>query len=271
LPLIRAIRLNSEWIRAREKLIQASIEKVDIEAGAVPEPVEVRATPWQNPGTGTWKVKKVIRELLALQEEADNELFIVVSDPHGAALDQASIEQTAYPLLGLNPRKSSSHYVFSSAKQGIEHLHTLNHRFPKFPYLARRALLPIKLLTRFIQRIGNHQRSAILDLSKPPSPTIESYLERAEVRGQQLNSCIEQNPLSIPLMKAIRLNCEWLRDRQQTLDSLVEQNAESKTQIEVRATPWMSDEGETLTTQAVLKILLSLQKTIDKELGRVRE
>lgn len=267
IPLLRAIRLNSEWLRTREKLIQSSIEAAQREAGSVPEPIEVRATPWDRLGIGSWKAKAFFQKLLTQQIKADEELLIV--------LEEFECNQTERPhaptyLLSPdgNPRKSRNHYVFENHDKCIAYLIWLNHRHPDWPYALRRLKLPIRNLTRFIESIAKHQILQI-ETSLKAQPLSEDYLDKAGAWATEIESTINTNNWAIPMMRVIRLNAEWLRERQNLIASseTIDGNALPPSLIEVRTTPWQSRGAKGKSAKQVFRELLALQRMADKQLA----
>ncbi|MBD5778696.1 hypothetical protein IEN85_04280 [Pelagicoccus sp. NFK12] len=265
LSLMRAMRLNSEWLRAREKLIQQTIEAKAREAGSVPEPVEVRARPWDRPGVGTWNARKTLRKLLDLHEKADNELSIALTD-FGSQSAPIKIPLAKRPLPNADPRIDKGHYLFAEANQAIAYLKWLNHRHPKWPYLLRRLFLPILELTRMVEAIANHQLTQLEQVPALSSKVGKSYTAKAQTWKNSIQDCTRKPAASIPLMRAIRLNCEWLKCRQEQIDASASGAAREAGPVEVRAVPWKRTDGKPKANDAVFRELLALQLSVDKQL-----
>lgn len=267
IPLMRAIRLNSEWLRAREKLIQASIEASQREAGSVPEPIELHATPWDQPGISTWKAKAFFQKLLARQIKTDEELFIVLAE-FESSKTQRKVTPKYQLSVDQNPRKSRNHYVFENHEKCIDYLIWLNHRHPNWPYPLRRFSLPIRKLTRFIESICQHQ-IAQLEKGLEGHAILDAYPQQVENCEKQLASCIDQNPFAIPMMRVVRLNAEWLQERQALITAAKSKTKSSAEQnlIEIRSTPWKFAGGKHKPLKQILLDLLSLQRIADKQLS----
>ena len=265
-PLMRAIRLNSEWLRAREKLIQASVEAPRLQAGAVPEPIEVRARPWDRPGLGSWAAKPYFQQLLAQQKKADEALSIVL--PKLAEKEAApSCISKLLLLADKNPRKGRNHYAFENPSQCIDYLIWLNHRHPDWPYPLRRAKLPLRTLTRFIEAVALHQIVQIDGLALRQEP-VRDYLEQADAWGPQIEACLQQSGWSVPMMRVVRLNAAWLQSRQQLLDRHASPASldPARAVVEVHALPWKTPSRKSKPTAQTLRELLALQANTDREL-----
>lgn len=163
-----------------------------------------------------------------------------------------------------------SHYVLEPPERALDYLDWINHRYLGLPYWLRRILLPTWLLVAILESVALQQTRRIQQARTAEPCPLDAYAARAKERENRIRLSIERRPWNVQIMRAVRLNSEWLRDRERLLQTHLPAPGKAPgappEPVEVRARPWDYLGAGTFRAAATFRTLLDLQLLADAEL-----